>query len=253
MPVHPSFQLDGAPGSSRPVLLVVSQVVYDEKSESLRPTLWSSIERMCSSTGAAYSVVPPRRSSDIAALVAAADGLLVAGTDATFEQYYGIASPSVEDIMDNLPEVDEVSMAALSSAHERNVPALGICHGAQLMNIALGGSIGFVSGHVHDGEWSEEAHRIDVSSGFASMICFEPTAPVSVNSKHSLACARLGSGLEPAACSDDGALETIWDPELDFFVGVQWHPEFLREHPLAKAVAAAWGAAMRKRAASHWE
>ena len=48
-----------------------------------------------------------------------------------------------------------------------------------------------------------------------------------VNSAHHQAVNVLGNGLITNSTSEDGIIEGIENPNLEFCIGVQWHPEFL--------------------------
>ena len=48
-----------------------------------------------------------------------------------------------------------------------------------------------------------------------------------VNSAHHQAVKDLGKGLQINAIADDGVIEGIEYQDLDFCIGIQWHPEFL--------------------------
>ncbi len=50
-----------------------------------------------------------------------------------------------------------------------------------------------------------------------------------VNSMHHQTVKDLGQGLVASAYSPDGLIEAMEMPGYPFFVGVQWHPEYLWE------------------------
>jgi putative glutamine amidotransferase len=52
-----------------------------------------------------------------------------------------------------------------------------------------------------------------------------------VNSFHHQAIDELGERLVGAADAPDGMIEAVFDPELRFGVGVQWHAELLTHRP----------------------
>ncbi len=63
------------------------------------------------------------------------------------------------------------------------------------------------------------------------------TRPLLVNTMHHQAVASLAPGLRVSATSDDGLIEAIEDPTRRFFLGVQWHPEYLNDNtPLFDAL-----------------
>ena len=48
-----------------------------------------------------------------------------------------------------------------------------------------------------------------------------------VNSAHHQAVKTLGQNLVVNCSSEDGVIEGIENPDVEFCIGVQWHPEFL--------------------------
>ncbi|WP_300971248.1 gamma-glutamyl-gamma-aminobutyrate hydrolase family protein [Thiocapsa sp.] len=48
-----------------------------------------------------------------------------------------------------------------------------------------------------------------------------------INSLHNQAIDRVGEGLRVSGRDLDGIVQAIEDPQSEFLVGVQWHPEFL--------------------------
>lgn len=134
---------------------------------------------------------------------------------------------------------DEMDMRLVAVADKKSVPVLGICRGAQLMNVARGGSL-----HLSVGDAYEEANY---PSSFWAKIFFRKTIVttpgshvrlalgrrvVRVNSLHKQAAKRIGERLTVTAKEKNGVVQAIEDPDHPFFLGVQFHPEFLvhREH-----------------------
>lgn len=106
-------------------------------------------------------------------------------------------------------------------------PVLGICRGAQLINVALGGSL----------HQDIPAHRSDSYDAHAHEVCLEPGSglarlygelgPRRVVSIHHQAINRLGRDLAVEARSvEDGVVEAIRMKSRTYVCAVQWHPEF---------------------------
>jgi putative glutamine amidotransferase len=49
----------------------------------------------------------------------------------------------------------------------------------------------------------------------------------------------IGAGLVPTAWAEDGTVEALEDPELPFFVAVQWHPEMGQDPALFEGLVTA--------------
>jgi putative glutamine amidotransferase len=120
----------------------------------------------------------------------------------------------------------------IREAMERGMPVLGICRGAQVFNVAMGGSLipdieaaGYTSHR-----WGEEPGRLHGVKVMNGSILKEivGAAEGTVNSSHHQAVDAVGRGLRVAARSDDGIIEALeWEfpAGKPFVLLVQWHPE----------------------------
>ena len=127
-------------------------------------------------------------------------------------------------------ERDALESAVINDALARDLPLLGICRGAQLLNVCLGGSL-FQDLRPHRRHTS---HRrtvlplktlcVESGSGLARLL---GPRNIRINSLHNQAIDRLGMGLRVAGRDLDGIVQAVEDPARRFVLGVQWHPEFL--------------------------
>lgn len=126
---------------------------------------------------------------------------------------------------------DRFELTLLEAALERDMPVLAICHGMQLLNVHLGGTLDQNLAdspnrlqHDRDRPRAEPAHEIRMSedSPLAHLLD-RTTAPV--NSHHHQGLARVADGLVEIAWAEDGVLEGVYAPGLTWVLGVQWHPE----------------------------
>lgn len=129
---------------------------------------------------------------------------------------------------------DAMELAWVRRAHSQDLPTLGICRGAQLLNVAAGGGLHMdVSGaFIHTRypqHWFEQAY-------FRKRVVIAPDSRLRaiigadvlwVNSVHKQAVHALGDGLKIAAREVNGAVQAIEDPSKRFWLGVQFHPEFM--------------------------
>ena len=129
-------------------------------------------------------------------------------------------------------ERDAFEIKLYKMAIEADKPILGICRGAQVMNIAAGGNIyqdiysqtgTMLAHHTLDGVKSFHNVRITNKSAFEK-IGFSG-GEFLVNSYHHQSVNDLAEGYEALAYSPDGLIEAIYMPKKRFVVGVQWHPE----------------------------
>jgi len=125
---------------------------------------------------------------------------------------------------------DDLELALISGALERDLPILGICRGIQILNVAHGGSVRFLGkdpklGPTHGITLrSLSAHPVRVSAG-SRLAAILGRRAFRVTSFHVRAVGRLGGGLRVAARSPDGVIEAVEREDRNFVLGVQWHPE----------------------------
>lgn len=117
------------------------------------------------------------------------------------------------------PERDTHELRIMKVVLAANVPFLGLCRGAQLLNVALGGTL------VQDlenerGSAHASVHKVRFSGVGAQRLGEEAL----VNSTHHQGIDRLASGLDIIATADDG-LPEAW--HRSGAIGVQFHPETL--------------------------
>ena len=168
---------------------------------------------------------------DVAPLLDRLDGLLFSGGPDLDPATYGherhpLLGPDVDRVS------DEYELAMLREATARDLPMLAICRGMQALNVSRGGTL-----HQHLPDHSalehrqahepyEPAHAITVRAG-SPLHRLTGRRRLEVNSFHHQAVDELGARLVPCATAPDGTLEALFDPELRFCLGVQWHAELL--------------------------
>jgi putative glutamine amidotransferase len=163
------------------------------------------------------------------------DGLLIPGGVDMDPQTYGEPVTPLCGTIDPARDATELQLVRWAAAD--GLPVLGLCRGAQVINVALGGSLyqdiaSEVPGaEPHDlyptkgFERTHLAHAVDVLAGSRLRDALgESKAPV--NSMHHQSVKRLGEGLVISATAPDGVVEAVEGTRNDaFLVGVQWHPE----------------------------
>lgn len=125
---------------------------------------------------------------------------------------------------------DELELDVLARAHERGVPVLGICRGAQLMNVHFGGTLYRDLTQFYadvPARWTIlPVKRVDLVEG-SQLARAMGTGSVVVNSLHRQAVRTLGEGLVVVASESNGVVQAIEDARHPFRIGVQWHPEYM--------------------------
>jgi putative glutamine amidotransferase len=128
---------------------------------------------------------------------------------------------------------DEMEIEWARRARDSKIPVLGICRGAQLMNVISDGTL-----HLE----VSDAYEVDYPSTVLGHILYRKTilieqgshlaraigaATARVNSMHKQAIDRLGADLIVTARERNGVVQAIEDASRRFYLGVQFHPEFL--------------------------
>src|SRR5947207_3197532 len=95
--------------------------------------------RAVEAAGGVPVVMPPLAPADVPALVARLDGLLLSGGPDLAPEAYG-AKPHAE-LGETEAGLDAFEYAVVREALVLELPILGICRGAQALNVALGGPL----------------------------------------------------------------------------------------------------------------
>ena len=172
------------------------------------------------------------RDADPDDMIGRLDGLVMTGGADPDPALYGEQPhPELGEVE---PDRDRWELALIRAALDRRLPLLCVCRGAQLLNIALGGSL---VQHLDEADghalWttlrSDRCHVVTVGAGSRLASLYGET--IATNSLHHQAVGRPGSGVVVTATADDGVVEAF---ELDGrpeVLAVQWHPEMLAEQP----------------------
>jgi putative glutamine amidotransferase len=171
------------------------------------------------------------RDADVSDMVSRLDALVLSGGADIDPAFYGAEpAPGLGDIE---PDRDVWELALIHAALEQNVPILAICRGAQLLNVALGGTlvqhVDLTDGVGHprfDDDRSLLCHRVVTVAGSMANHVFGDS--IQVNSLHHQVLDQLGDGLVATGHAEDGVVETIELPGHPV-LAVQWHPEMLAQ------------------------
>ncbi|HSG79696.1 MAG TPA: gamma-glutamyl-gamma-aminobutyrate hydrolase family protein [Acidimicrobiia bacterium] len=181
-------------------------------------------------------VLVPGDPTTIPVLADRLDGLVLSGGPDVDPRLYG-GDPDHPSIEGADPYRDEYEIALILEARRRRMPVLAICRGAQVLNVALGGTLiedvpTMVSdelGHDRGGPESRLAvHRLQVDPESATARALGCSS-LFVNSIHHQSVRDLAAGLRAVGRTDDGVIEA-YEPEHgdDWpMIAVQWHPEYL--------------------------
>jgi len=171
--------------------------------------------------------------SRLRALFDLCDGLCLPGGPDVEPELYGEATRA-DCAVEVDGELDRAEMLLAGWALEVDKPVLAICRGAQVLNVALGGTLWQDVGtqgatehnHSQDGSRHELTHNIDVTPD-SRLHTIAGAQLVDVNSMHHQALRDLGHDLVVTARAHDGLVEAVEHPGRRFMVGLQCHPEEL--------------------------
>jgi putative glutamine amidotransferase len=204
--------------------------------------------------GGAPLLVPPVDDLEaVGALLARVDALLLTGGRDLDPSHYEQAPHPQTRLLH--PRRDRFELALARAAVGKGLPMMGICLGAQVLNVALGGSL---YQHVPDQVASALAHapsaaghrsyhqvRVAPDSALARIL---GSTELEVNSSHHQAIREVARPLRAVAWSEDGLAEAAEALDGRFLLAIQWHPENLaRERSEHRALFTALAQAARLR------
>jgi putative glutamine amidotransferase len=222
-------------GSSvRPVLGLTTYLqqaqtgVWDVRASYLPAIYFEGVTR---AGGIAVLLPPQPVDTDVADRVLdGLDGLIITGGRDVEPAAYGQQPhPATDEPVEDNRLRDAWEFGLLKGAMRRGIPVLGICRGAQVVNVALGGTLHQhlpdVLGHARhqrgNAEFSTSAVRTVPGTRLAALIGESSDAQC----YHHQAIDRLGHGLTVSAQDSDGVIEAVEIPGDNFVLAVQWHPE----------------------------
>jgi len=224
----------------RPPIIGITTQTLEAVPDQL-PRCWIMSQRyvqVLAAAGAVPWVIPLLQGDEatLRAIYERLDGLFLPGGVDVDPSAYGEPRGPLCGRTD--PARDWTELLFLRWALADRKPVLAVCRGAQLVNVAVGGSLyqDVAAQHPaaikHDhfpvaGRRRDElAHEVHLAEG-SRLRRLLGTATLAVNSMHHQGIARLAPGLVAVATSPDGLIEGVEGDSDDFLLGVQWHPEDL--------------------------
>ncbi|GAB88107.1 peptidase C26 family protein [Gordonia rhizosphera NBRC 16068] len=199
--------------------------VWDVRASYLPEVYFDGVGR----AGGVAVLLPPQPVDDRVAahIVAGLDALvLTGGKDVDPAAYQQDRHPQTDEPDDVR---DAWEFALLRAALDRRVPVLGICRGAQVLNVAMGGTlhqhlpdvVGHSRHRAGNAVFSTTEIVVTPATRLASLLGDHLTAEC----YHHQAIDRLGDGLVVSGRDAEGLIEAVEIPGDDFVLAVQWHPE----------------------------
>lgn len=224
------------PVKSRPIIGLTTYLeqaqtgVWNVPASFLPQTYFEAITR----AGGIAVLLPPQPVDPAIAeqVLGGLDGLVITGGKDIDPARYGQAAHPATDT----PRLDRDAweFALLQGAIEKDLPFLGICRGAQVLNVCLGGTlhqhlpdvVGSTTYQAGGGVFNTVTARVERGSRLHTLVGEDA---VSVPVYHHQSIQDVGDGLCVTAVTDDGIIEAVELVESPFGVAVQWHPEESRE------------------------
>lgn len=227
--------------SKKPLIALTPNFNTEREEPYMRPTYLKAIR----AAGGIPLILPlDLEEEDLIQLVDTCDGFLFTGGPDIHPFYFG------EETQEHCSKVclrrDRMELALLKLVMKAEKPVLGICRGIQLLNVALGGDLyqdipsqfpqDFPIAHTQPFDYVIPSHKVEVLPD-TLLARLTGCQTLQVNSMHHQACRRLAPGLTACGHASGGLIEAIEKPDYPFFLGVQWHPEYLWEQdPSMRAI-----------------
>jgi putative glutamine amidotransferase len=223
-----------APKGRRPLVALTTSLDLEAGSHR-RPSvfLYTGYIAVLEYSGLAPVLVTPAHdAASIASILDAVDGLVLSGGEDIDPSRYGESARVELDSV--LPARDEAELSAVTRALDRDIPVLGICRGAQLLNVALGGTLwqdlpsefDGAAGHSQTAGWHRRTHDVEPAPG-SRLFDIAGGRTLHINSFHHQAVREVAPALRVTGRATDGVIEAVESTEHGWVIGVQWHPERL--------------------------
>lgn len=175
-------------------------------------------------------ILPPQHvnSEDARNLLSGLDGLVITGGRDVEAARYGHQSHDKAEKPDRLRDLLEDEL--ITAAIQMKLPFLGICRGAQLLNVNRGGTliqhlpdlVGDNRYLLGDGNFAHMPMSVREGSLLASIVGDQVENAALY---HHQAIDEPGEGLQVVAYSPDGIVQAVEVENHPFGLAVQWHPE----------------------------
>ena len=191
-------------------------------------TVWNS-------GGCPVTLSHSNKEEHISSIVEHLHGLLMVGGPDIPADAYGSTNPELIDKDQMSKERESFDKEVFLETLKQGKKVLAICAGLQQANVVFGGTLtediptlipGAVDHGTFNGEYSVHEVKIEKESNLFNVLGSELA---SVASTHHQCINKLGDNIVPVAYSSDGVVEAIEIKNQKNFIGVQWHPELVKQ------------------------
>jgi putative glutamine amidotransferase len=224
-----------------PIIGITCSMEYDDKMRKyptayafdyLKRSYYEAVER---SGGIAVVLPNTKRANKIDKLLSILDGLIISGGNDVDPVFYG--ERRIAKNLNITPERDLFEIALVKEAKVRRIPLLAICRGMQLVNVAFGGSLyqdfsceKMFLDHTLEGSTVYNKRHPVIIQERSKLFNIIQKKKIMVNTSHHQMVKKVGSGLVVTARSEkDGVIEAIESKDAHLLLGVQWHPELMKD------------------------
>lgn len=212
----------------KPIIGILAEVDND-----LVTKIWNYYVSAIEKSGGLPVIIPyVRNDATLDSYVDMCDGFLFSGGVDVDPMHYGEEKkPTCEEVE---PYRDELELKIFKKIIATKKPVLAICRGAQLVNVALGGTLyqdipsEVDTSIIHrqlEGK-CEPSHNVRIIEG-TPLFDLIGDMTMAANSFHHQALKALGNGLKVMATTDDGIAEAVYLDSERYLRAYQWHPERL--------------------------
>lgn len=201
--------------------------VWDVQAAFLPKVYFEAVNK----AGGIAVLIPPQPvdSATANAILDGLDGLIICGGKDVSPARYGQSPHKETD--EPRPDRDALEDELLNAAIEREIPFLGICRGAQMLNVNRGGTlIQHLPEIIGDNRYQKgngifTQMSVDVENDSLLSEVLGGSESVTGEMYHHQAIGDVGSGLKVVAKTKDDVIEAIELESVPFGLAVQWHPE----------------------------
>lgn len=223
----------------RPLILIAPRIeeAGEYNGEALSP--WEEIAKCFVDAIVAAGGLPLQMALDcpdcvIERYVEVADGIAIPGGADVNPACWGDPEPYDPALCCDVRDTFELKLVEYALKAQK--PLFATCRGAQLLNVACGGTLcmdvpglGACEGMTqwkHDGVITKPVHPVTVEKDSLLSRVLDGATIIQTNSAHHCCVSTTGPDVRVTAHATDGVPEAIEVAGQPFALGVQWHPEY---------------------------